>query len=63
MDTWVAVTKTDWGNLLKATDKPESCKRLLPTGEAVLLMVSRTVSEDSSNVSKAKRIHSMPTEL
>ena len=60
-DPRIAVTETDWDNLLKASDNPAGCKFLLSARVAIRLRVLRTVSENPPNVSKAKWMNWIPT--
>ena len=62
-DPRIAVTETDWDNLLKATDNPAGCKFLLSARVAIRLRVLRTVSEYPPNVSKARGVNWIPTSL
>ena len=62
-DPRIAVTETDWDNLLKATDNPIGCRFLLSARVAIRLRVLRTVSENPPNVSKAKGMNWIPTSL
>ena len=62
-DPRIAVTETDWDNLLKANDNPAGCKFLLSARVAIRLRVLRTVSENPPNVSKARGMNWIPTSL
>ena len=59
----IAVTETDWDNLLKANDNSAGCKFLLSARLAIRLRVSRTVSENPPNDSKARGMNWFPTSL
>ena len=62
-DPRIAVTETDWDNLLKATDNPAGCKFLLSARKAIHLRVLQIVSENPPNASKARGMNWIPTSL
>ena len=62
-DPRIAVTETDWDNLLKAAVNPTAYKFLLSARVAIRLRVLGTVSENPPNVSKARGMNWIGTSL